>query len=277
MSGENRMARAPGPPLDSPIRQLWRGRLLLRALVSREIRGRYAGSSAGLVWALVGPIVQISILTVVFSVVLQVRFGSSPSAAPFPIVLAWGLFPWLGFQEGLVRATTALTDGGVLVKRMAFPAEIVVVQPILAAVFQECIALGLLLIAMPLLSVPIALTAPLCLLPLVVQVALTIGFGWILGVMHVYIRDTAQVVVAALQAWFYLTPIVYPVEAAPPGLRVLLSLNPMLGIVESFRALALGEPVAWGAFAWSALVAVLALWGGTLALGRARAEIADLV
>lgn len=264
-------------PAWSSIARLWERRGLVRALVSRELRGRYAGSSAGLIWAGVGPLLQIAILTLVFSTILQVRFGAGASQAPFPIVLAWGLFPWLGFQDGVQRATTALTDSGVLVKRMAFPPEVVVVQPILAAAVQVAVALGLLLLVMPLLGVPIAATAPLCLLSLGLQVTFTVGVGWILGVLHVYIRDTAQVVVAALQAWFYLTPIVYPVDAAPEALRGLLSLNPMLGIIQSFRAFALGEPLAWGALAWSAVAAALVLAAGAAGLARARAEIADLV
>lgn len=259
-----------------PVVELWRRRALLRALVLRDLRTRYAGSSAGLLWAVVNPLVQIAILTMVFSTVLHVQLGG-PTAVPFPIVLAWGLFPWLGFQEGVGRATTALVDNGVMVKRMAFPPAILLVQPVLSAAVQEVVALGLLLLAMPLLGVAVAPTAPLCLVPLGLQVGLAVGVGWILGVLHVYIRDTAQVVVAALQAWFYLTPIVYTADSAPSALQSLLSLNPLLGIVENFRAFALGEPANWGALGWSAGAAALAIAGGALALSRARGEIADLV
>jgi lipopolysaccharide transport system permease protein len=245
--------------------------------VSRDLRTRYAGSTAGLLWAVVNPLLQIAILTTVFSLVLRVRFGPVDDGVPFAVVLAWGLFPWMGFQEGVARATTALADNGILVKRMAFPPEIVLSQPALAAAVHECLAVGLLLALMPLLGAPVAWTVPLCLLPLLVQIALALGIGWILGVLHVYIRDTAQVVVAALQAWFYLTPIVYSVELAPEALQRLLSINPLLGIVENFRAFALGEPPRWGALAWSAGAAAIALALGALAVSRARAEISDLV
>jgi len=269
--------RAERPSAAAPLRELWGKRDLLRALVVRDLRTRYAGSSAGVFWAVVNPLVQIAILTTVFSMVLQVRFGAVAAGVPFAVVLAWGLFPWIGFQEGLVRATTALADSGVLVKRMAFPPEIVLVQPVLTATVHECVALALLVVAMPILGVGLPVTLPLCLLPLAIQVALAVGVGWILGVLHVYIRDTAQVVVAALQAWFYLTPIVYAVESAPKALRSLLSINPLAGIIVNFRAFALGEPADWGALAWSAAAAALAVAGGAFALSRARAEIADLV
>src|SRR5262249_16912801 len=230
----------------------------------------------GLLWAVVNPLLQIAILTTVFSYVLQVRLGAG-ARAPFPISLAWGLFPWIGLQEGIARSTTSLTDSGILIKRMAFPPEVVMIEPVLAAAIQELIALGLLLIVMPALGVPVAATTPLCLLPFLVQLCLGVGIGWILGVLHVYFRDTAHVVVAALQAWFYLTPIVYSLDSVPGLLRSFLTLNPMSGIVESFRSLAIGGGMPWGALAWSVVVAVAVLLAGARVVARARAEIADLV
>lgn len=255
---------------------LWRQRALVAALVVRELRSRYAGSAAGLLWTLVSPLVQITILTTVFSYVLRVSFPSRPGT-PFPINLGWGLFPWLGVQEGLTRATTSLADNGVLIKRMAFPPAVVIVQPILAAALQEVIALVVLALFTPLTGGSLAVTAPLCLIPLLIQVCMSVGLGWILGVLHVYFRDTAHVVGAALQAWFYLTPIVYSLEAVPEALRSSLKLNPMTGIVETFRALALGGEIPWQALGWSIGVALAALWIGAAALSRARSDIADLV
>lgn len=259
-----------------PLAELWRQRRLLASLVLRDLRSRYAGSSAGLLWAVLNPLIQLTILTTVFSLVLQIRLGG-PSGVPFAVTLAWGFLPWLALQEGLAKATTALVDQGVLVRRMAFRPEIVVVQPVLAAVLQQMVGLGLLVAVMPLLGDGVAASVVLCVVPLAIQVGFGIGIGWILGVLHVYFRDTAQIVGAALQAWFYLTPIVYTLELAPASLRGLLSLNPLCGIVEGFRGFAVGAPVSWGALAYSAGWALVALAAGAFAIDRARSEIADLV
>lgn len=259
-----------------PLRELWRGRALLASLVLRDLRARYAGSSAGLLWAVLNPLIQLAILTTVFSLVLQIRLGG-PSGVPFAVTLAWGFLPWLALQEGLAKATTSLVDGGVLVRRMAFRPEVVVVQPVLAAVLQQLVGLALLIAVMPALGDGAAPSVVLCIIPLAIQVAFGIGIGWILAVLHVYFRDTAQVVTAALQAWFYLTPIVYTLEVAPASLRGFLSLNPLCGIVEGFRGFAVGDPVSWGALAYAAAWALLALAAGAFAIDRARAEIADLV
>lgn len=259
-----------------PLATLWQQRELLASLVLRDLRARYAGSSAGLFWAILNPLIQLAILTTVFSMVLQIRLGG-PSDVPFAVTLAWGFLPWLALQEGLGKATTSLVDGGVLVRRMAFRPEVVVVQPVLAAVLQQLVGLGLLVVVMPLLGAGVSASVALCIIPLGIQVAFGIGIGWILSVLHVYFRDTAQVVGAALQAWFYLTPIVYTLEVAPASLQGLLSLNPLCGIVEGFRGFAVGSPVSWGALAYSAVWAAIALVIGAFAIDRARSEIADLV
>jgi len=259
-----------------PLAELWRERRLLRALVVRDLRTRYAGSSVGLMWAVANPLLQIVILTLVFSYVLQIRLRL-PADAPFPIVLAWGLFPWIGLQDGLARATTALVDGGVLIKRMSFRPGVLIAQAVLAAALQQAVALCILTLVMPLVGVTLRPPLALCLVPFGVQIVLMLGAGWILGVLHVYFRDTAQVVVAALQAWFYLTPIVYTLETAPESLQYLLLVNPLCGIIETFRALALSAPVPWGAFAWSVVAAGLVVAVGARALARAQDEVADLV
>ncbi len=259
----------------SALASLVARRDLLRSLVVRDLRARYAGSAAGLAWAVVNPLFQLAILTAVFSIVLRIRLGGGE--APFAVTLAWGFFPWLAFQEGVARATTALVDGGVLLRRMALGPEILIAQPVLAAVVQEMVALAALAALMPALGAGLRPSVLLCVVPLALQVLLALGIGWILGVLHVYLRDTAQVVGAALQAWFYLTPIVYPLELAPEWVRGLLSANPFCGIVLGFRAFALGTPIPWGALCWSATCAAAALVAGAAALGRSRAELGDLV
>ena len=260
----------------APALELWRSRALLSSLVLRELRLRYAGSSFGLLWAIVGPLLQLLILTTVFSLDLQIRLGSDPSV-PFAVTLAWGFLPWLALQDGIGRATTVLVEEGVLVRRMAFRPEIVLARPIFAAVVQEVIGLCLLVVLMPLLGARPGLGILLCVLPLVVQVLLGLGIGWILGVLHVYFRDTAQIVGAGLQAWFYLTPIVYTLDIAPAGLRWILALNPLCGVVESFRAFAVGGPVSWAGLAYSGVCAIALLALGAFLVERSRAEVPDLV
>ncbi|MFP6662805.1 MAG: ABC transporter permease [Deltaproteobacteria bacterium] len=258
-------------------RELWQRREMLFSLVVRDLRTRHAGSVGGLAWAVLTPLFQLVILTTIFSLVLQVRLGGSAAEVPFAVTLAWGFFPWLAFQEGIGRATTALVDNGVFLRRMGFPPALVLAQPILASAVELVVALVLLSAAMPLLGVGISASLPLVVLPLVLGTLLALGVAFLVGTLHVYFRDAHEIVGAALQAWFYLTPIVYTLEIAPPALRGVLALNPLCGVVGGYRAFALGQPIPLLALAWSGFSAAALLWLGAKALTRARPELVDLV
>ena len=273
------MSRAAWGSIASTFEELWQTRALLMSLVARDLRTRYAGSSGGLLWAVLAPLLQLLILTTVFSYVLKVRFGDDGRAS-FAVALAWGMFPWIAVQEGAVRSTSALLEGSVMVKRMAFPPALLLVQPVFSALVHEIVALGLLLLVMPLLGVSPTSGSLWILVPLAAQAAFAVGIGWILGVSNVYFRDTAHVVGPLLQAWFYLTPIVYPLEAAPAALKGVLGLNPLSGIVEGFRSFAmvgsLSDVGRWSLL-WSGCAGLGVLLLGALVVAKARDEIADLV
>ena len=164
------------------VQTLWRARTVVMALVAREIRGRYVGSTLGAVWSLAHPLLQLVTLTFVFATVLKVRIsGVGGTDVPFVLYLACGLFPWLAVQEGVLRGATSLVDNPTLVKRVVFPVETLPVQLALSAVVNQLIATLVLLALATVLGFPPrpSLAAiPLLLLP---QLLLTVGFGWAAG------------------------------------------------------------------------------------------------
>jgi lipopolysaccharide transport system permease protein len=246
------------------------------ALVWRDLRGRYAGSTFGLAWAVAQPLAQLAIFTFVFSTVLAVRFGDG--RAPFVLYLACGLFPWLAFQDALQRSATSLVDHAVLVKRVVFPVEALTVQAALSAMVHQVIALALLLVLMTALGVPPRAAALVLPVLLAVQLILTVGLGWLAAVLHVYFRDTAHALGVLLPMWFYLTPIIYPYDLVPAAVRPLLALNPLTALVQDYRDVLLhGTVPLGGREAWLAIVALAAFAGGAAAFVRARGELADLV
>lgn len=259
------------------LAEIWYARRTLAALVGRELRVRQAGSVGGLAWSVLIPLLQLLILTTVFSLVLRVRLTGMGSEVPFAVTLAWGFFPWLAFQEALSRGTTALVDQSTLLKRMGFSPGVLLAQPVFAALVQLIVSLVLLLLLMPVLGVPVSPRAPLILLPILCGTLLALGAVLLAGTLQVYFRDSSQMVGVALQALFYLTPIVYTVEMAPEALRFALALNPLSGVVGAFRAFALGLPLPLGEFAWSFVCAFSLLLAGGWAVDRARSEMADLV
>ncbi len=213
---------------------------LLKELVRRDVQGRYAGSLFGVVWSFAQPLFMLALFWFVFSTVMKmpavgVRNGN------FAIFLFSGLLPWMAVQEGILRATTSVTDNSSLVKKLRFPSEILGLAVVLAALVHEGIA-ALAFFAVVAVSGELTWRGlPLLLLAIPLQVALTLGVGWLLGAIHVFFRDVAQILGMGLTAWFYLTPIVYPASYVPERLRPWIELNPLTGLVGLYRCALLAD------------------------------------
>jgi lipopolysaccharide transport system permease protein len=232
---------------------------LLRELVKRDFQGRYAGSLLGFVWSFVQPLWMLVLFTFVFSTVMQVRLTGAHTRH-FSVFLFSGLLPWLAVQEGVLRSSTAITDNASLVKKLRFPAEILILAVVLAALLHEAIAAVIFLGVMAVLGDLTWGGLPLLLLALPLQIALTVGLGLLLSGVHVFFRDTAQLLGMVFTAWFYLTPIVYPIESVPPRFLPWIGANPLSALVGLYRQALLGAAPSggvWSLAAWAALLLVL--------------------
>jgi len=213
---------------------------LLKELVRRDVKGRYAGSLFGLVWSFAQPLWMLALFGFVFSSIMKVP-AVGVRNGNFAIFLFSGLLPWMAVQEGILRATTSVTDNSSLVKKLRFPAEILGLAVVLAALVHEGIAM-LAFFAVVAWTGEISWRGlPLLLVAIPLQVALTLGVGWLLAAIHVFFRDVAQILGMGLTAWFYLTPIVYPASFVPERLRPWVELNPLTGLVGLYRAALLAD------------------------------------
>ena len=217
---------------------------LLKQLVKRDFQGRYAGSLLGFVWSFVQPLWMLLLFTFVFSSVMKI----SPTGIHthhFAIFLFSGLLPWMAIQEGVSRASTAITDNASLVKKLRFPSEILVLAVVLAALLHEAIAAAIFLGVLVAVGELGWRGLPLLLLAVPLQAALTLGLGLILAAAQVFFRDTAQVLGMVFTAWFYLTPIVYPLSYVPARFLPWIEHNPLTILVSLYRQAFLGGGVAW--------------------------------
>ena len=218
---------------------------LVRELVKRDFQSRYAGSVLGAIWSLVQPLFTLALFTFVFGVLLDLKLkelGVNRTES-FALFLFGGLLPWMAFQEGVSRATTAVTDNADLVKKLRFPPQLLLVSIVLGALLHAGMA-AIIYLGVLLFEGELSVTSlPILLVALPIQVALTLGLGLVFGALHVFFRDTGQFVTLILNAWFYFTPIVYAWEHVPERLWGLLALNPLTGIVELYRAAFLGGPL----------------------------------
>lgn len=217
---------------------------LLRELVRRDFQSRYAGSALGFVWSLVQPLWTLLLLTFVFSTVMKISPVGSRTGH-FAIFLFCGLLPWMALQEGVLRASTAITDNSSLVKKLRFPSEILVLSVVLAALLHEAIAAAIFLGVLASLGELRWGGLPLLLLAVPLQIALTVGLGLLLGTLHVFFRDVAQLIGMIFMGWFYLTPIVYPASLVPERFQAWIELNPLTALVGLYRQALLEGEVSW--------------------------------
>ena len=249
---------------------------LLKEMVARDVRARYAGSGLGVLWAFAMPILRMLLYTGVFGLVLRVPVDRV--YATFPEFLMAGLLPWMAISEGISRSSSCLIDNAPMVKKTVFPLEMLVLSVVLAAMVNEVIALAVYGVYVALLGHLSPAWLWLVVPALVLQGLLTFGLGCIAATLTVFLRDTAHAIGIALTVAFYATPIVYPASLVPARFRPWIEANPVSALVDLYRraftlhALPPAAPLA-GLAAASALTAL----AGAALFSRARPHFADLL
>jgi lipopolysaccharide transport system permease protein len=258
----------------SAIFHLLTYRELLLALTFREVKARYRQSLLGIGWAIAQPLALMFVFTLVFAGFARV--GSD--GLPYPIFSYSAMVPWTFLSNALSSATIGLVSQRSIVTKTYFPREIIVMSQI-GARFVDFVA-GFLVYGLLMVWFQVWPSAWWLLLPLLVAllVVLILACSLVTSALHVRFRDLAPVVTLGLQVWLYLTPVPYPLERVPEQWRLLYSLNPMVGIIEAFRAiLAHGQPPDWSLLAISTLVSLLSLIVAYAYFKRAERAFADVI
>jgi homopolymeric O-antigen transport system permease protein len=216
------------------LKTLYGYRELIVNLAIKDFKVRYKSAVLGFVWMLLNPVLQMIVLSVVFSIYVKIRVD-----VPYPLFLLCGLLPWNFLSMSLGAGAHSLVEESNLVKKVYFPREIIPISIVSGHLINFLTALILFLpfpivmlghLDWPLLYLPI----PLFLLTLFV-----IGLTALVSNFDVFFRDTRYIAEAVTLVWFYATPIFYPVDKVPAGIQLYFKLNPMVGIVEMFRSILL--------------------------------------
>ncbi len=233
--GRRNLGRAIGRAFRYPLRSIWRNRSLIRSMVRRDILGRYRGSFGGVFWTVLNPLLLMATYLFVFGIVLHTHFGSDPSRAGFVLYFLCGMLPWLAFSEAVGRAPLVILEYRNFVKKLVFPLETLPVNLVLSALVTEVFALVIFVVLLVATRGAVPWTVvwlPALVIP---QVLFTMGLGWFLAALGVYVRDLGQISGFLLTLWFFLTPICYPVESLPSQALPLLARNPMYVLVQGYR------------------------------------------
>jgi len=226
------------------LRNLVERRSLLEQLVRRDFEQRFVGSAVGWIWGLIHPLVLLVCWWFVFVKVLRLRPDGAVTDN-YPLFLFAGMLPWLLFSDTVQRSATAMLDQSNLITKTVFPSEILPVSVFLSSVVSHLLAVALMVVAAGVMLNQISIF--LVLLPVYVFVLglFAVGVGWIVASLHVFQRDTAQVMSVVLQFWFWLTPIFFMEGKYPEKARILLTLNPMNYLVRGYRQMLLTSTWGW--------------------------------
>ena len=226
------MKRIPGRHF---LRNLVERRALVAQLVRRDFKQRYVGSAAGWLWGVVHPLVMLLSWTYVFQVCLKQTLPPGEVTQNYPLFLFCGYLPWLLFQEAVTRSAGSLVDQANLITRTVFPSEVVPVSIFLSSLIHHLIGVGL---AIALVGLVLKSFSPLVLLlPVYMLFAglLAVGVAWIVSSLHVFLRDTGQVLNVVMTLLFWMTPIMISEDKIPAVFRPMVSWNPMSWLVRAYR------------------------------------------
>jgi len=231
------------------VRSIVSRRELLLNLTVRELRGKYKGTVLGWGWSLLNPLATTIIFTLVFGFVLRVPPPTGVDGlSNYALFLLCALLPWNFLSAIMTGGMGSLVANANLIKKTAFPRQLLVISVATAGIVTFAIEMSVLLVVFLFFGVNSLFFIP-ALIPLLLLLALYgLGLGLLLSVVNVYFRDASHFVGIFMQIWFYATPIIYPRElvdrvivdnpwVSTYQLDTLYALNPMVSFAEAFRDL----------------------------------------
>jgi len=253
-----------------------RNRALFFNFFRRELQTRYLGSTSALLWALLQPLLLLAVYHFVFTSVFRAgAFGSTS----FLLFVAVALWPWLAAQDGLTRATVSIPAHGALIRKVAFPHEIVVYASVAATFALQLAGYLVVLVVLRAFGEPVRLEGLLLAIPVWAVLALGVtGAALALAALQVFVRDVEHVLAPLLTILMYLTPILYPLAMVPEGVRPWVAANPFGWLVDRLRDALLDGRLAlqWGD-AVALVVAALAFVAGRWVFRRLSPSFEDFV
>lgn len=241
--------------------------LLLGSLAAKELKVRYKRSLLGFAWFLIKPVFNMVVFTIVFTRII--RFGGE--IEHYPLFLLTGLLAWNFFSSSLNASTTSLMDNTRLIRSIRFPRAVLPAASVAANAVHLLLALLVTEILLASFGHPVTLALSALVPAIALLMVMTAGIALALSVWNVYFRDVSQLVEVLLLAWFYASPVIYPLGAGmlPPEAEALIRWNPVSGLLEIVHSSMYGGawPPSW---CWLSLsVWTLILFAGGWAAFRA--------
>ncbi len=255
------------------VKELVQYKDLLRFLTLRGIRAKYAQSILGIGWAIIQPLVTTVVFTIIFGNLARV----SSEGVPYFIFSLTAMVPWTYFSNTLTDAANSLITNANLITKVYFPRLVLPLTAALSKLLDFLIAFTVLIVM--LLVYGFSMTWTLIWLPLLIIILLltSLGAGMLLAAMAVQYRDVKHALSFMVQLLMYAAPVVYPTSNVPEAYRIWYALNPMVGVIEGFRAIFLHtQPMPWNYLGMAGMVAILLFVGGLFYFRKMERNFADV-
>jgi ABC-type polysaccharide/polyol phosphate export permease len=222
------------------LKELWSYRSLVRNLVARDLKVRYKSSVLGVVWSWLNPLLMMLIFTFVFDVLWE-----RSDVEDYHILFLSALLPWNFFTGAVMGGIRSIVGSSGLIKKVYFPRETLPVSVVLSNLVNFLIALPVFFILAIVSGVEPTRWLLFLPIPILIEVIFALGVVLTLSTLEVFYRDTHMLMDAVMQAWFFLTPIIYPIKRLPDQVSLmgiqfnpqvwLFRLNPMASIINTYQ------------------------------------------
>lgn len=257
------------------FKELWSYRELFYFFSWRDIKLRYKQTMFGVTWAIMRPFITMIIFTVVFGKLAKIPSDN----IPYPIFVYAGLLLWNIFSNSLSHASQSLVENANIIRKVYLPKVIIPATSVIVTLvdffFAGLIFIGIIIYYRFMPNLQGLLFLPLCLM---ITIFSSLGLGWFFAALNVKFRDIRYALPFFIQLLIFMTPVIYPASIVPKAYRWMLSLNPMTGAIETFKAGFLGtSAINWQNLAISVVVSIVFLIFGLWYFLKTEKNFSDII
>jgi len=255
------------------LQELWQYRDLFWFLVKRDIKTRYAQSIMGVGWAIIQPVFSMIIFTIVFGNIAKIN----SEGIPYAIFSYTALVPWTYFSSSLTDSSRSLISSKNLITKVYFPRLVIPIAPVLAKLIDFGISFLILIGMMVWFGIMPSIWAAFIPILVLIMMLAAAGVGMWLTALSIQYRDIQYGSSFFIQLLMYLSPVIYPASNVPDKFQLVYAMNPMVGVIEGFRAVLLGtHSMPWFYIGIGSASAVVLFISGALYFRRMERYFADV-
>ncbi len=242
-------------------------------LVKRDIKVLYAQSILGFSWAILNPLIQIVIFTIIFGRVANLDTGG----VPYFLFSTVAIIPWTYMSDAMSTSSQSLVTDSSMLGKVYFPRLIFPLTPVLAKLVDFSISILVLVAVM--VYYKVIPTTNILFLPLFIlmMVSVPAGIGFWLSSLAIRYRDVKFAMPFVIRMLIYSAPILYSANEIPEAYRIAYSFNPIVGVIEGFRASLLGSPIPWEFIVPGLITCVVLVVSGAMYFRRMERVIVDVI